>query len=817
MFSGKEDLRRGLGTGFTAPIEYDKSNAFQCGTEAYYDEMYATKTVDSLSAIGDVCRLLVNVLTYYTWCQYFNSIGLDQNNSLAVKRLAYLAFFFGMSWICTYLQLVPYAVTINIHALFTLLMLICNFRVDSEWWRKKKGLGPVTNNVAYLIYSTVWAGTTALFIEYHKKTVLESSGPAAAAMSVSFMGIVFTALFESVTNKATSVGRNGPFMFPFYFGLDLVTASILLTVAAFSQDFFMVVMMQEMMGLFRNCGGYDIGIWLVLTVTRISDAGEFPLKRVTYLEELGTISAVDSVSEVTAMAGFMSLVLGESFSPFVDPSQEGCGIFVACDDDGKPSRSVVSVFSVCLVAISIRAGFFAFERFVFLRVMRNASKIERSQVVMKKSLGSLKLAIQKTTKAVQLTLEPPSGGGVSKSVREKMAIFGFSSSFKVAGVTGSGEGLIRSKHEVEVGLGESDASQESTDKISVPAPPKSSKPKVSPEPEPESSPELHRPGVDISDLSSKKEEIFSQVLTLMESINWRFFFFTKRTNTAIESYHSPRGDDSSAAAIYAGVKGCFIYRSTINLKTSLVVLKTVHLNYLEPSKIKKGGIREIIQDNGDCRILYSREPMPPPFLFRSMVQLEVTKDIVFDDGRKACLICSVPTFHDSKRNDPQVDVRMDQFLFATYFEEIEVGERPVTRVTDLGCGDLQLPYLVNITIGKSGYNKFFANRIDRMVERYEYADTEDDARRKLEEVNEEKLNMANTLKKVFTGSKAYLFVVAASIMYQVVSFRSHELIHLSFEVYWNSTGLCSGRGGGGGGKGGFRLGQGLFLCRVNSC
>ena len=178
------------------------------------------------------------------------------------------------------MQLLPIVVIGNIVVFFSLLMIICNFVLDSEWRRKKKGLGPVTNNVAYLIYSTVFAGILIILIEYYKRIFLNIHGPTAAAMSVNFMGIVFTALFESLTKKASSIGKNGPFIFPFYFGLDLVTASILLTVTAFSQDFFMIVTMQEMMGLFRNCGGYDIGMWLFWKITRLSDAGEFPLTEI---------------------------------------------------------------------------------------------------------------------------------------------------------------------------------------------------------------------------------------------------------------------------------------------------------------------------------------------------------------------------------------------------------------------------------------------------------------------------------------------------------------------------------------------------------
>ena len=56
-----------------------------------------------------------------------------------------------------------------------------------------------------------------------------------------------------------------------------------------------------------------------------------------YLEELNTIAAVDSTSEVMATVGLISLVVGEAMVPLVDPSQNGCGMFNECDEDGSPN------------------------------------------------------------------------------------------------------------------------------------------------------------------------------------------------------------------------------------------------------------------------------------------------------------------------------------------------------------------------------------------------------------------------------------------------------------------------------------------------
>ena len=78
---------------------------------------------------------------------------------------------------------------------------------------------------------------------------------------------------------------------------------------------------------------------------------------------------------------------------------------------------------------------------------------------------------------------------------------------------------------------------------------------------------------------SQRDELFKKVMTLMDSDNWRFKLFTKNTGTAVSSYHSPKGDTSPAAAIYAEVKDCYIYRAAITVKSSLEVLKKHKLNF----------------------------------------------------------------------------------------------------------------------------------------------------------------------------------------------------------------------------------------------
>ena len=130
-------------------------------------------------------------------------------------------------------------------------------------------------------------------------------------------------------------------MFPFYFGLDLVNVSILVSVKPLSFEFFALVFSQEVMGLCRNCGIYDIVTWMILKAFGSESAGEFLLHSVEFLEELAVIAGVDSVSEILATFGLLSLTFGELLASWIFPSVKACGLVNGCDEHGEPEREVV--------------------------------------------------------------------------------------------------------------------------------------------------------------------------------------------------------------------------------------------------------------------------------------------------------------------------------------------------------------------------------------------------------------------------------------------------------------------------------------------
>jgi len=183
--------------------------------------MWDTKTVNTIPAIADGFNITIQIAQTIAWASYLTKAGFDQNASKAAKYATY-ATYFMCSFFMTNLALLPSWVTFSSFLLSYPLVFFVNFVIDNPARRAKKQKLPVTNNFYYLYVVTSTTGLVAYIINSSKSAVLESGrGATSASLLVNMLGIVFTFLFESLTLKASSPGKNGPFLFPFYFGLDL--------------------------------------------------------------------------------------------------------------------------------------------------------------------------------------------------------------------------------------------------------------------------------------------------------------------------------------------------------------------------------------------------------------------------------------------------------------------------------------------------------------------------------------------------------------------------------------------------------------------
>jgi hypothetical protein len=631
------------------------------------------------------------------------------------------------------------------------LVLVINFIVDSESRRKKKGLNPVEYNMFYLVFSTSTPWIVTIILVQMRDAVLESGGvnaAAAASLSVNIMGTCFTYLYESLTVKAIKVGLHGPFMFPLYFCIDLMNVSILLSVELFSAEFFMVVLLQEGMGLCRNCGLYDIGTWLCMKALGVGN-DVFPLKSVAFLEELNTIAAVDSVSEIMATVGLLALALGEALTSFFDGTQP-CGSIAVCDGEGNATKSTGGVFAVCCVAFLCRFGFFAFERMTFRKVMRVASNIESNAEFMASSVGTLVRVAAKKVRS-KTSKKYRSEGDDSSTELEPEPEPEEQSETPDNAPSDSGRNRFWSSES-------EDTDPESGHAIIVP---------------------LH--------YTKAAADTVHKVTVLMESLNWKYLFHTKDSNIAVEEYRHIRGDTSEASEIYREIrKAPGISRSTMLVKAPRAAL--VH-NRLNP-ETEVGRVNEVIDGEGtSVRIMYRRVEFPPPFSPRDSVFTEIVREYRVD-GRVATLVCGAACKHASKPEVPGV-VRCDTLLYANFYEEIgDTGK--LTRWTTLMGSSPNLPRLLDwMGLSRKQAIGYVNKSINTVMKKFELDRRNEKLALAAEKKNEEKLNMASTLAKIFYGSKLFLCSVAANLILSIYFLRALTVTDELYEAKWKETGLCN--------------------------
>ena len=156
------------------------------------------------------------------------------------------------------------------------------------------------------------------------------------------------------------------------------------------------------------------------------------------------------------------------------------------------------------------------------------------------------------------------------------------------------------------------------------------------------------------------------------------------------------------------------------------------------------------------------------------------------DGRRVALVCCGPCTHPSKPKEKGV-VRLDSILFADFYEELGDGS---TRWTVLQAFNPKLPFWIRwLTRGEA--KKFTTESISLYTRKWERDTRSDKLVQELEDKNDEKLNIANTLSNIFTGSKFFLILTSMVIIYLDSMSNMMQWKEGYWEEYWIASGLCN--------------------------
>ena len=223
----------------------------------------------------------------------------------------------------------------------------------------------------------------------------------------------------------------------------------------------------------------------------------------------------------------------------------------------------------------------------------------------------------------------------------------------------------------------------------------------------------------------------------------------------------------------------------------MILSVLINAIFLNPDRIPEGGERKVVEViNDNMRILYAKLPAPSPFLPRSFLFSEIVVDYEIGDGKKATLFCGTMTTHPSFP-DPPNEVRMKRMLFADFYEELEVGDKPLTRwISLIAASGGDLPRILR-PLAEILHNNKFETKVENTAAKYDRDDTNEQIIYKLEEENAKKLNIGNTLKRVLTGSKLYLFVISVTVLFQMNMYLTYSEVGAYYEELWRNIATCT--------------------------
>ena len=141
-------------------------------------------------------------------------------------------------------------------------------------------------------------------------------------MAISFFSMIVLYLWESMAVKASTLKSSGPVMLPMYFIVEVTQAYLYLTVPFGGMQFWVLLLSQEVMGIIRNVGLYDIAWWATLKFFK--QETPFPHRDQNYLESLITIAAVDTVAEALSACTFIFMIIGYHIGKGPDQLPLGC-------------------------------------------------------------------------------------------------------------------------------------------------------------------------------------------------------------------------------------------------------------------------------------------------------------------------------------------------------------------------------------------------------------------------------------------------------------------------------------------------------------
>ena len=193
-------------------------------------------------------------------------------------------------------------------SLVFLAIFIITIILDSSFNRKHRGLGRVQGKCAYNYTCCVTLIPYINALTLIRNATPGNRGVLISILAVNFFSSLILFLYQRMATMAATVSTAAPLMFPLYFMCDLIQTYLFLTPHFMSEEFWILLVTQEIVGVLKNCGASELLQWFEIRILGFKK--QFPLADQRILEELQASDAADTIAEILASPSLLLMPIG---------------------------------------------------------------------------------------------------------------------------------------------------------------------------------------------------------------------------------------------------------------------------------------------------------------------------------------------------------------------------------------------------------------------------------------------------------------------------------------------------------------------------
>ncbi len=234
---------------------------------------------------------------------------------------------------------VTYALFV-INFLYGIFIFVFVLSCDRPLEKNETSMVEIRNDGFYYTLYLYWTLGAAVYIAAGLH-ISVSQGPIVQSLALQCTSVLLLVFSQRVSIRATDPTRFAALMLIIYCATDTMQALLFIQEGSFTIDFFVMILIQEISSLFKNCGFIELFSWIIGT-SKI-----MPYRSDKMITMLRSKALVDSISEILAcISAFSILVVETEVLSWEDVVKFNVTLH---DDDGHVESYVASIcLSTCI-------------------------------------------------------------------------------------------------------------------------------------------------------------------------------------------------------------------------------------------------------------------------------------------------------------------------------------------------------------------------------------------------------------------------------------------------------------------------------------